>query len=137
MVTRLNKGQVAVHGKYNDSKTRLLVVLYVYRYWIGQPHLTTIGLAHLASVSIPYLNTRLPVFAGRRKSPLTGRFWAKERLLVTRTAAERSNRPVFLYALSIYGRHWIEDCLPRETFWQYIDKINLRKYAPNHLTLVD
>jgi hypothetical protein len=131
MVTRLNKGQVAVHGKYNDSKTRLLVVLYVYRYWIGQPHLTSGGLVHIAGVTSQYLRDRLPVFAGRRKSPLTGKLWAKERLLVTRTATERSNRPVFLYALSSYGRQWIEDYLPREKFWSYIDKLNLRKYAPN------
>jgi hypothetical protein len=130
MVTSLKLRTFDIHGMHNDSKARLLVCLYCYRYWIHHPGLTVVELVGASKNKLRYLQLRLPVFAGCSKYPPTGRRWNKPQLLANRSTGERRNRPVFLYSISAYARHVVEDKMSRELFWHYVELLGLTKYAP-------
>lgn len=110
--------QVKVNGLYNVSKAYVLVTLYNSTVWCNGQALTMDELAFRSTISYEYLKKRLPVFAGKRPYPLTGKLW--DRPLVNRRAVEQNNRAVFVYRLSKYGREWVENKLDRQKFWEIV-----------------
>lgn len=104
---RFRKQKVKINGKFNVSKAKVLLSVYVWDRQFYYRGLTRWDIQRYTGLSEGYLQSRLPMFTN------AGHKW--KHAYLRQKWVIRNGAPVIVYKLTPYGKKWINEKSPRET----------------------